>query len=632
MFEFIAPSILIMKPSLITINSEQCKVCYACVRACPVNAIQVRGNQEVPVIVDERCIGCGSCLQVCAPLAIAYRDSKAVVRQLIESGETVVAIVAPSISGEFDDITDYRKFVKMIRELGFSRVNEVSFGVDLVASEYRELFTNFLGRYYITANCPPIVALVEKYHPGLIDNLAPIVSPMIASSQLVRQLYGSDVKVVYIGPCIGAKDEALRFEGNARVDAVLTFVELRQMFEERNIKESTVEYSDFDPPLGYKGSLYAVSNGILQAAGLSENLLEGSIITSEGKANILEAIKEFESSVDFIRKHFNMFYCEGCLMGPGTSKGGKKYLRKTLVSDYANKKLKDFNVNDWEKNCSKYASGINFKASFFNDDQRLPPPPEEKVQEILKVIGKVEDEDKLGCGACGFETCHDFAVAVAKGLTKTDMCITYSLKSKHDFIKTLKLTNDKLAKTREALVDSEKKARQEQQMAQEALERTSAMLQKLPSSIVIVDENLKVIESNQSFINTLGEDAAEINEIIPGLVGADIKTLLPFQIYKLFSAVITSNENVVNKDVYIGERLMNISVFPIKKGKIAGAVLRDMYLPEVRKEEVINRVTEVIDENLDLVQKIAFLLGEGAAKTEKMLNSIIESHKATKKP
>jgi hypothetical protein len=56
-----------------------------------------------------------------------------------------------------------------------------------------------------------------------------------------------------------------------------------------------------------------------------------------------------------------------------------------------------------------------------------------------------------------------------------------------------------------------------------------------------------------------------------------------------------------------------------------------MYLPEVRKEEVINRVTEVIDENLDLVQKIAFLLGEGAAKTERMLNSIIESHKISKK-
>ncbi len=620
-----------MKAPLISIDKSKCKICYACVRACPVNAIQVKVNQEAPVVNNDRCIGCGSCLLVCAPQAITYRDSCEDVKQLLASDQKVVAIVAPSISGEFDDITDYRKFVRMIRELGFSHVNEVSFGVDLVAAEYRELFTNFLGKYYITTNCPPIVALIEKFHPDLIGNLAPIVSPMIASAQISRQLYGKEVKVVYIGPCIGAKEEALRYEGDARVDAVLTFVELRQLFTEFNIKESTVEYSDFDPPLGYKGSLYAVSNGILQAARLDEDLMQGSVITSEGKVNILESIREFETSIDFIRKHFNLFYCEGCLMGPGTSKGGKKYVRKTLVTDYANKKLKNFNLDTWEKACANHARLTDFRASFAENDQRLPKPSEEKVEEILKIIGKSSNEDKLGCGACGYESCREFAENVAKGLTKTDMCITYSLRSKHDFIRTLKLTNEKLAKTQEALMESERSARQEQLAVQEAFERTSTMLQKLPSAVVIVDENLKVIESNQSFINILGEEAEEINEIIPGLVGADLKTLLPFQFYKLFSGVLSTNESVVNRDVHLGERLLNVSVFAIKKGKIAGAVLRDMYLPEVRKEEVIHRVSEVIDENFELVQKIAFLLGEGAAKTEQMLNSIIESHKAAKK-
>lgn len=620
-----------MKAPLISIDKSKCKICYACVRACPVNAIQVKVNQEAPVVNNDRCIGCGSCLLVCAPQAITYRDSCEDVKQLLASDQKVVAIVAPSISGEFDDITDYRKFVRMIRELGFSHVNEVSFGVDLVAAEYRELFTNFLGKYYITTNCPPIVALIEKFHPDLIGNLAPIVSPMIASAQISRQLYGKEVKVVYIGPCIGAKEEALRYEGDARVDAVLTFVELRQLFTEFNIKESTVEYSDFDPPLGYKGSLYAVSNGILQAARLDEDLMQGSVITSEGKVNILESIREFETSIDFIRKHFNLFYCEGCLMGPGTSKGGKKYVRKTLVTDYANKKLKNFNLDTWEKACANHAQLTDFRASFAENDQRLPKPAEEKVEEILKIIGKSSNEDKLGCGACGYESCREFAENVAKGLTKTDMCITYSLRSKHDFIRTLKLTNEKLAKTQEALMESERSARQEQLAVQEAFERTSTMLQKLPSAVVIVDENLKVIESNQSFINILGEEAEEINEIIPGLVGADLKTLLPFQFYKLFSGVLSTNESVVNRDVHLGERLLNVSVFAIKKGKIAGAVLRDMYLPEVRKEEVIHRVSEVIDENFELVQKIAFLLGEGAAKTEQMLNSIIESHKAAKK-
>jgi len=619
-----------MEP-LIHIDNEKCKVCYACVRICPVRAIQVTTDSEPPVVVHDRCIGCGSCLHVCAPQAITYRDSCEQTKALLASGQPVAAIVAPTISGEFDDITDYRKFVKMIRELGFSYVNEISFGVDLVVEQYRELFSNFMGRYYITANCPPVVSLIEKYYPGLLDNLAPVITPMIASAQVARQLYGSNVKVVHIGPCIAAKDEALRYQGDAHVDAVLTFVELRRLFDEMGIKESTVEYSDFDPPLGYKGSLYPVSNGILQAAGLNEDLMQGSIITAEGKENILESVREFENAVDFIRKHFNLFYCEGCLMGPGTSPGGKKYVRKTLVTDYANKKLRNFDTDPWSDACQKHRELTDFRAKFSVNDKRLPAPSPAKVDEVLKVIGKLDSDEKLGCGSCGYASCRDFATAVAQGLTTTDMCITYSLRNKHDFIKTLKLTNDKLARTQEALQSSEKKAREEKLHAQEALERTSSMLQKLPSAVVLFDEHLRVIESNQSFINILGEEAAEINEIIPGLVGADIKTLLPFQFYKLFSAVLSNNENVINRDVHLGERLLNVSVFSIKSGKIAGAVLRDMYLPEVRKEEVISRVTEVIDENLELVQKIAFLLGEGAARTERMLNSIIESHRDSKK-
>jgi hypothetical protein len=42
---------------------------------------------------------------------------------------------------------------------------------------------------------------------------------------------------------------------------------------------------------------------------------------------------------------------------------------------------------------------------------------------------------------------------------------------------------------------------------------------------------------------------------------------------------------------------------------------------------VIKRVTEAIDKNLSLVQQIAFLLGEGASETERMLHSIIEFYK-----
>src|SRR5204862_458682 len=163
------------------------------------------------------------------------------------------------------------------------------------------------------------------------------------------------------------------------------------------------------------------------------------------------------------------------------------------------------NHERWQKDMESFA-GLNLKRTFINDDQRLPSPSEERVQEVLKVIGKSGGTAEMGCGSCGYESCTLFAEAVAKGLAKPDMCITYSLKSKQDYIKTLRVTNDKLAKTQHALQESEKLARQEQIVAQDALETNVNMLKKLPMAIVVVDENLKIVRSNDSFVNILGED------------------------------------------------------------------------------------------------------------------------------
>jgi len=615
-----------MQPPLVFIVEDQCRVCYACVRICPVKAIELRPSGDFPYINPGKCIGCGSCYEVCHPGAVKYYDSKPDVNKLLNSGLKVAALVAPSISAEFEDISDYRKFVKMLLELGFNYVHEMAFGVDMVAKEYNELISNFLGKYYILSNCPPVVSLIEKYFPQLIENLAPIVNPMVAGVKMIRKLYGEEVKVVFIGPCIAAKEEADRFAFDARPDEVLTYTELRNMFDEHGIKESTIEYSDFNEPRGYRGSLYPISTGILQASGLSQDLLSGSIFTAEGKEDVLAAIRQFDDKIGFIQKHFNIFYCKGCMMGPGMSPGGKKFTRQTSVISYANKRLKDFNMARWNNDLKQF-QGIGLLRDFAANDQRLPDPPAEKVEEVLKIIEKDNSAENLGCRACGYDSCRDFAVAVVNGITRPDMCIMHSLKSKQEYIRSLKLTNDKLAKTQFALQNSEKRALSEKQIAQDALETTQTMLHKLPTAVVIVDENLKIVGSNESFVSILGEDAAEINEIIPGLIGADLKTLLPVQIYKLFAYVLSSNEDVIGRDVNLNDKLLNITIFGIKKNKIVGGVIRDMQNPEVRKEEVINRVTEVIEQNLDLVQQIAFLLGEGAAKTEKMLNSIIESHK-----
>jgi len=125
---------------LFSISEEKCINCFACVRVCPVKAIEVKAEKNFAVIVPNRCIGCGSCLTVCPVNAVSYRSSKEEVKQILKSGSKVAAICAPSISGEFVDITDYRKFVQMIKALGFTYVCEVTFGIDLVAKEYKKTF------------------------------------------------------------------------------------------------------------------------------------------------------------------------------------------------------------------------------------------------------------------------------------------------------------------------------------------------------------------------------------------------------------------------------------------------------------------------------------------------------------
>jgi len=613
---------------IINIDLEACNKSYACVRACPVKAIYTRTDGK-PQVNHNRCIGCGSCLYVCASNAVSHTSDIDYTIKMLESGQNVAAIVDPTISGEFPDILDYRKFVEMIRTLGFRYVLEISFGVDLVASRYKELLQNFKGKYYLMANCPSLISYVEKFHPELTENLAPLVSPMTATAMVARKVYGSDVKVVCFGPCLSAKHDAQIMDCDKKVDAVLTFKELRELFDRFNIKESMVEYSDFDPPIGNLGSLYPLPSGFTYATGVSSDLLKGSVISASGRENMMHAVEEFSLEADAMKKHFSLFYDQGCLMGPGTTVFSNKFIRRSMVVAYANKRLQSLDVELWKKNLEEF-SQLDLNRTYTKDDQRLALPEEDRIEEILKSLGK-DLEKRSSCSACGFKSCRDFAISISQGISKPEMCLTFSIKSKSDYIKVLKSSNEKLKFRTEQLQTVEKGLLNENIKIKQEAQTISALLQNLPSAAVIIDDKYRVLISNDSFVKILGEDAAVVNEVIPGLVGADLKSLLPHNIYNLFSYVLENDENVVSKDVFYNETLLNISIYSLKSKKIVGGVFRDMHVAEVQQEEIVNRVTDVIDENLKMVQNIALLLGEGASTTEKMLNSIIETYQKVKK-
>ena len=613
--------------SLLELKKELCTSCLTCVRTCPVKAIHIHQGEKYPVIIDSQCIGCGQCVIDCDAGAIKYFSYIDRARTLFKAGEKIAVIISPSISAEFYDISDYRKFITMIRALGASYVNEMAFAVDVLAYKYINLFNDFKGRYYITSNDPVVVEYITKYHPNLISNLAPLLSPMIIMTKIVRKMYGPDVKVIYVGPGIAIKREADEFENECKIDAVLTFQEIRELFAEYNIDESNFEFSQFDPPLSYKGSLYPLRNGLIQAGDMDENSLTSNVISVEGKKEMIDAVKEFEKNITSIGKHF--YITSGNFMdGPGMTKRGSRLFKENHVIDYVNRRLQNFFRVEWYNELHKYTS-MDLSRSFTANDQRLPDPPEARVKEALAELA-IQD-NSYGCRECGYSSCIDLAKDIARGITIPQMCITYYLKNHINYEESVRELNEKLATARKALSDAEEKSIQVRENATQASDLTNAVMEKLRSGVVIVDNHLKIVKANSPFATILGDDAMVIRDVIPDMAGADLNQLVPPNFVNLFSFALSENESIESRDLRLGDNLINVSVFPLVKGKIAGGIIRDMQAPEVQKTEVMNRITDVIDRNLEMVQKIGYLLGEGATDIERMLNSIIEFYKGKSK-
>lgn len=434
--------------NLVYTQKDLCKVCYTCVRECPVKAIKIM-NGQADVMID-RCIGCGNCVKVCSQGAKVYYTSDSEVSALLKSDHKVAAIVAPSFAAEFSDIKDYKKLVGMIRSLGFDLVNEVAFGADMVAREYEKLMDLSKNKPHISSDCPAIVNYIRQYHPKLVSYLAPVASPMVAMTRILRKKHGDDLKIVFIGPCIAKKAES------DEIDAAMTFTELRKMFEISKTDQEQVEATEFDLPLAGKGSIFPVSRGMLQTVNRSDDIAEGNIVVAEGRINFRDAVKEFESGL-LQSHHLELLCCEGCIMGPGMSKEAKRYTRRTQISNYVREKLDRISEDEWRQNVAEFEN-VDFSQKFEPSDRRIPLPGEEAIKEALEAMGKYFEKDHLNCGACGYETCVDHAIAIVEGLAETEMCLPYTIEKLHESVDELNHSNEQLASAQQALKQSEKLA------------------------------------------------------------------------------------------------------------------------------------------------------------------------------
>jgi len=486
---------------------ELCRTCYTCVRECPARAIRIVGGQAE--VITERCVACGNCTKVCSQGAKVFLNTTDQVQKLLESPEKTAAIVAPSFPAEFPDTGDYINLIGMIRALGFDYVSEVSFGADLVAHRYRKLISEAGDKNYISSDCPAIVSFIRFYHPDLTENLVPVVSPMLAMTRVMREKYGSDLKIVFIGPCVAKKAET------PEVDASITFTELREMFSKAGIAEGTFKPSGFDAPLGGRGAIFPVTRGLLQAAGVNDDAITGNIIAAEGRIGFQEAIKEFEEGM-IGGQHLELLCCEGCIMGPGMSKGGKQYNRRALVSGYAHQKMETLNYEEWQNNLQTY-DRLDLSIKFKPEDLRRELPENEDINNVLASMGKVTPKDHLNCGACGYDTCIDHAVAIVKGLAEEEMCLPYTIEKLHRSVKDLALSNAKLTTIQNALKQSEKLAHMGQLSAGIAHELNNPLGVVIMYSNILLDECTPENPVRQD-LELIAEQAARCKKIVGGLL------------------------------------------------------------------------------------------------------------------
>jgi hypothetical protein len=168
---------------------------------------------------------------------------------------------------------------------------------------------------------------------------------------------------------------------------------------------------------------------------LEDDITKGDVIVAEGRTNFMAALDEYAQG-SLKTRHLELLCCEGCIMGPGMSEEGKKFMRRSCISSYVAHKLHNFNYEQWETDMKEWAD-IDLSTSFTKMDRRTPRPDNENILNVLHSMGKHNEQDHLDCGACGYDTCMEHAIAVVQGLAENEMCLPYTIEQLHNPLRTL---------------------------------------------------------------------------------------------------------------------------------------------------------------------------------------------------
>jgi iron only hydrogenase large subunit-like protein/uncharacterized Fe-S cluster-containing protein len=563
---------------LISTVQASCRDCYKCVRSCPVKAIKViNGHAEV---TENRCIADGRCVRVCPQNAKKIENSIEYVQGLLNSGLKVAASLAPSFTGAFPHYHP-GQLVTALKRIGFYSVGETAEGAQLVAEEHRKLVAR-TEEPVITSCCPAVVNLMEIYYPRLLPYLAPIVSPMVAHGKILKQRFGPDTKVVFIGPCIAKKGERRENGGQRAIDAVLTFPELNEMFQWAGISVTNLENGQFDSPVELNSRTFPLPGGLAKSAALSTDLLAKEIVTIDGLDEVIDFLNQFDEAKNSLRLVELLACSGGCITGPEILADETQFTRRYSVIHFAEGQAKM--ADTAAENISVISEpGLNLTNHYYARELNMPKPSEQEIKEILARTGKLKPEDELNCGACGYNSCRDKAAAVAFGMAEVDMCIPY--------------------------------------MRERAESKANLICQMTPNAIFVVSSSLHILEVNPAAENKF---SCRRNQV----TGQRLANIID---PKYFAEALSSKKLVTGEVSFPAYDIIAWqAIFYVEKDDILIGIFSDMTLEKKQREqlsrvtdETLEKAQEVINKQMKVAQEIAGLLGETTAETKVQLTKLM---------
>ena len=551
--------------NVLTLKKSNCKNCHKCIRSCPVKSIRFTGNQAH--IIENECILCGHCFVVCPQNAKEINDGTSTAKVLIQSGAPVIASLAPSFMANYPDV-GIEGMKEALKALGFADAEETALGASQVKKEYERMLEKGDRDIIISSCCHSVNLLIEKYYPGLLCYLADVLSPMQAHCRDIKKR-NPGAKTVFIGPCVSKLDEAKKYPGI--VDAAMTFESLTLWLKEEGIELQKKNKARKDS----RARFFPTTGGILKT--MAPAISDYTYVAIDGINNCIETLKNLENG-DIDHCFIEMSACAGsCICGPIMEK-----YNPAPISDYVtiarNAGKEDFDISQ--------PDATEMRKDFETLPLTARTPSDEKINEILRQMGKYKPEHELNCGTCGYNTCRDKAIAVYQGKAEITMCLPYLMNKAESFSNTI--------------------------------------VKNLPNGLIVLNEMLEVQDINTAALKLMNLRSASD---IRGDQVIRIMDPTPFM------EVVNSGRGLFNKRTYLADyqKYVELTIIPDKENHILICILRDVTDEEnerQRKESISDQTLQVADDVIEkqmrIAQEIASLLGETTAETKIALKKLKE--------